>query len=113
MTRLKLLKDRLERIRGVENYVLVRHDGEVISHNMNNPDKVASMVAICGRSSNLLKEANGFSETNHIILTRKDRRHFLVFCLSRYFFGVQQIPGTDTQRLASSISGVIREIPRK
>ena len=113
MTKLEIFSNRIELISGVESFVLVRRSGEVVTHNMKNPDDLASMVTICGIGANAVLHSVGFSQFRHLTLNRVDRRNFLVFFLDRYFLGIQQIAGTDDQQLAAEIYDFLQDLLEK
>lgn len=110
MTKLEVFTNRIELISGVESFVLVQRNGEVVSHNINNPDDLASMVTICGIGSNAIMQTIGFSHFRHMMFNRMDRRNYLVFFLDRYFLGIQQVSGTDDQQLSVDIYNFIQNL---
>jgi hypothetical protein len=110
MTKLEVFANRIELISGVESFVLVRRSGEVVTHNMKDPNDLASMVTICGIGSNAVMQTIGFSNLRHLSINRIDQRNFLVFHLDRYFLGVQQVAGTDDQKLAAEIYDFLQNL---
>lgn len=110
MTKLELFTNRIELIRGVESFILVRRSGEVVTHNMKNPEEVASMVTICGIGASAIMQTIGFSQFRHLMFNRIEKRNFMIFFLDRYFLGVEQITGTDEQRLAAEINKFLEEL---
>ena len=110
MSKLQKFTNRLERINGVESFVLVRHGGEVVAHNFNSPDDLASMITICGIESRAIMQTIGFAQFRFLMFNRIDQRNFLVFFLDRYFLGIQQIAGTDNQRLSEEIYEFLQNV---
>jgi len=110
MTKLEIFANRIELVSGVETFVLVRRNGEIVTHNMKTPDDLAAMVTICGIGSNAVMQTIGFSGLRHLSINRIDQRNFLVFYLDRYFLGVQQVAGTDGQRLAFEIYDFLQSL---
>ena len=110
MTRLEVFANRIELISGVESFVLVRRSGEVVTHTMKSPDDLASMVTICGIATNAVKQTFGFTDFRHLSFNRLGQRNFLLFYLDRYFLGVQQVAGTDAQRLATEIDDFLKSL---
>lgn len=110
MTKLEVFTNRIESVGGVESFVLVRQSGEIVTHNMKNPDDLASMVTICGIGSNAIKQTIGFSHFKHMMFNRIDQRNFLVFLLDRYLLGIQQVSGADDQQLTVEIYNFIQNL---
>ena len=113
MTRLEVFANRIELISGVESFVLVRKSGEVVTHNMKNPEDLAAMVTICGIGSGAAMQAIGFSNFRFMMFNRVDQRNFMVFFLDRYFLGIQQIAGADDKQLSSEIYEFIQNLLAK
>jgi len=110
MTKLEVFTNQIGLISGVESFVLVQQSGEVVTHNMNNPDDLASMVTICGIGSNAIMQTVGFSHFRHMMFNRIDSRNFMVFFLDRYFLGIQQVSGTDDQQLSAEIYDFLKNL---
>lgn len=103
MIELEHLTEQIKLISGVESYALVRRNGEVVFHNLRDPDDLASMISISGIGADTIKRKIGFSQFRFLTFNRVDKRTFMIFFLNQYFLGIQQIAGSDDQRLAAEI----------
>ena len=110
MSKLEIFTKQIGLISGVESYILVRRSGEIITHNMSNPEDLASMVTMSGLGASDIMQAIGFTQFNHLSFNRMGKRNFLLFFLNRYFLGIQQIAGTDDQQLATEISQLLESL---
>jgi len=106
------ITNQLEQINGIESYILVEQDGAVVAHNMKNHDEISSMVTICGIGSSAIMESIGFSRIKYLMLSRIDKRNFLVFLFDEYFLGVQQVSGTDGDQLSVEIAETFNNLSR-
>ena len=110
MSKLELFTKQIGLISGVEGYIIVRRSGDIITHNMSNPEDLASMVTMSGLGASDIMQTIGFTRFNHLSFNRMGKRDFLIFFLNRYFLGIQQIAGTDDQQLATEISQLLENL---
>jgi len=75
---------------GVKEYILVRNDGQILTHKFSAgpPKAVASMIALGGIDCSQIRASMGFSHFNHFKLTLSDNTHLLVFPLQTFFLGI-------------------------
>ncbi|TYP00161.1 hypothetical protein EDC39_101322 [Geothermobacter ehrlichii] len=94
---------RISQIDGVASFVLVRRDGRVITHNLDDPDDLAALTTLCGLQADSIARALGFSQIDTLMLRRKEKEHLALFKLDRYFLGIIQRPDSDSEKLAQDV----------
>lgn len=88
MANARAFGNRIQKIQGIKSYMLVRNDGRVIVHSVENPEKLSEMVVFSGLSCEALKPVIGATFFKHLCLTGPDKEMFLIFPMETYFLGV-------------------------
>ncbi len=94
---------RISRIEGVSSFVLVRRDGRVITHNLDDPDDLAALTALCGLQAEGIARTLGFRQIGLMSLRRAEGEHLLLFKLDHYYLGIVQRSDSDSDRLAQDV----------
>ena len=89
------------RIKGVDQYVLVDHRGNVMIHDMAEAEfeNVAEVVWSCGRNLSVLGRKN----FKYAAFLRKNKNDFLIFPVGKYYLGVVERKGCVTAEVADAI----------
>ncbi len=99
----KAFTNRILQIEGVENFILMKEDGDIIAHNINtsqeDPESVSTVVLSTGLHSDNLKSIMGFTHFNCLKIVREKKENIFVFPLKNYFLGIFQDPKNDKNSL--------------
>jgi len=104
---------RISTIPGLKHFILARNDGQLVSHNLTDPDNLAAMTTLCGMYSGQIQESLGFSKFRHMVLYRENQEHLLLFPLDRYFLGVVHQIGIDQEKMLDNISQFLTSLLSK
>ncbi len=106
---LQLFVQRLLQIEGVNQYILIKNDGDIISHNVkiDYSETLSSMIVFCCFSGDALKSDMGFSKFKYLILLRKSKEHLIVFPLKKFFLGILQHPDMSIPDLVDEVTQFI------
>ena len=102
--------EQISEIKGIDQFALVRNDGHIVTHNMLDPDKFASMVTFCGGNAISLRKSLGVSHLKQIIYSRPQNQNIIIFQLYKYFLGVQQTGDTDQDVVIHEVSSLLRNV---
>ncbi|MBN2428252.1 MAG: hypothetical protein JXK94_07950 [Deltaproteobacteria bacterium] len=98
MTGVQRFANRIEQIKGVGNYIVARNDGQIVIHNLENPEKLTSLVTIGGFHSVAIQKTLGFSDFGYLIYIRPQNQNLIIFALDKYYIGIlQKIDSNQTQ----------------
>lgn len=106
---------RILQISGVRHYILVRNDGKVMVHNLENTDVLAPMIVFGGLSCDAIGSVAGLTYLKYMMLTRKNNEKLLIFPMDAYFLGIIQNPDAYTQDIVDRITKLIQMVikPKK
>lgn len=90
MATIQEFSKRISDIEGVKSYILIRNDGHVVTHNVDDPETVSTMIVFSGLSSDEIRSVMGFSGLSYFILTRENKEKLLIFPIRTYFLGIFQ-----------------------
>ncbi|PLX79325.1 MAG: hypothetical protein C0616_11755 [Desulfuromonas sp.] len=102
--------NRLNTIKGVKHFVLARNDGQLVTHNLTEPDNLSSMTTLCGIYATHIKETLGFGTFEHMVLFRANEEHVVLFPLDRYFLGIVHHSGADQPALIERITRFLQSL---
>ena len=98
MSGVQRFANRIAQIKGVGNYIVSRNDGQIIIHNLENPEKVASLVTFGGFNVQTIQKTLGFSQFGYLIFIRPQNQNLIIFSLDKYYLGIlQKIDSNQTQ----------------
>jgi len=109
MSGIERFAQHLSKFKGVEHFVLTRNDGQLVTHNLPDPDDLASLVTLCGLSALAIRKTIGFSQFKHLICACAEHRSLIIFPLDKYFLGIRQKADANQAEL---IDGVNRFLQR-
>jgi len=104
---------RISRIKGVDQFVLCRHDGHVITHNMDDSDDLASVATLCGMNAQAIQSTIGFSGLRSLSLRRQGRRHCHIFPIDKYFLGVIQQQDQPSEEVIQDVQKFLQSLVRQ
>lgn len=90
---------KVARLEGVDRYILVDENGEVIIHNMNAYQNIGALIAQCGKQSYPI----GKHRIRFLTFKRTYRNDLFIFPIGNYYLGVIK----DTQIPAAELAGTI------
>ncbi len=99
MTGHEIFENQIKKINGIDQYIIVRQDGNIAAHNMKKPDKTGETVFFCGCSA----RAIGKDQFRFLIFSRKSKKDLFIFPAGRYYLGVIKDKNTDTAGLVRKI----------
>ena len=102
--------NRLNKIKDVKHFVLARNDGQLVTHNLTEPDNLSSMTTLCGMYANQIRETLGFSNFEHMVLFRGNEEHVVLFPLDRYFLGIVHHSQADLPALIEKITRFLQSL---
>ncbi|RMF44511.1 MAG: roadblock/LC7 domain-containing protein [Deltaproteobacteria bacterium] len=104
---------RMAAIDGVKNFVLIRKDGQVITHNLEDPDELAALATLCGLQSEAIAGTLGFSQVERLCLRRAGGESLSLFRLDKYFVAVIQEPDCPLDDLLDRVSKFLSSLRRQ
>jgi len=104
---------RINQIDGISQFVLCRHDGHVITHNMDDCDDLSSVATICGINAQAIQTTIGFSGFRCLTLSRPGREHCHIFPIDKYFLGVIQSPDASSSALIGEVQNFLQTLVRQ
>lgn len=103
----------LETIDGIRHYLLVRRDGELVHHNMDNVHGCASAIATSCLLCEGMEKTFGSKRFTHAIIRKPDGELLLIVSLGNFFLGVFASAATNPQTLLESIRIFLRDLHAK
>jgi hypothetical protein len=100
---------RIGQIDGVGSCVLVREDGEILGHSMEDPDLYTALMILGGTSARGIMDKVGFSHCRHLSFNRDGKEHFHLFPIDKFYLGILQSPDCY---LPDMLQAVLRLIGR-
>lgn len=101
---------RIGNIEGVNNYVLVRNDGFVVSENYEDAISLTSAIVTSGKYCDSLTDDLEFGRYLYCCIERLSGENVLIFSLGRYYLGIIKHADTDPQRLADAVMAFIKSL---
>lgn len=102
----------LLRIPGIEKYCLLRPDGRPLIHNLDDPEKAAALILLCGRAGRTIRQGLGLQHFRHMVLQRESGQHLLVFSVEQYLLGLIQASDASTPDLVNALARFLLGIQR-
>jgi len=93
----------LTSIEGVRHCILLRSDGQLLDHNLPDPQGLASLMMLAALSAEGVKGKIGLSFFQHMVIGRENRENLLIFAFGRYYLGVVQDPQVSSAQLAETV----------
>jgi hypothetical protein len=110
MSASKRFAQTISHMTGVARFVLVRNDGQVIIHNLADPDELATTITLAGTNVQEIQKASGFSPFKYLLFPHPLGEHLLVFALGKYFLGVRVQSDCDNNALIDEITAYLQTL---
>ncbi len=96
-------------VTGVDRYILVDRQNNVVAHNLKNYRKAGAMVSFCGRQS----AAIGKKRLDYLIFNRKNQKDLFIFPVGNYYLGVIKQKHIKTIELANNVRFFLNRLIEK
>jgi hypothetical protein len=107
MATLEDLVNGIQKIQGLDGYVIVKHDGQVLSHNVPNVEALSALVVMSGLNGHIIKSEVGASLFKHLVVARKTNERLLVFPIDNLWLGLLQRQDTYTPDIVNNVQSMI------
>jgi predicted regulator of Ras-like GTPase activity (Roadblock/LC7/MglB family) len=108
-----MIEDDLKKIlqiAGVEGYILVKQDGQIVACNAANAECLSAMIVMGGMGCENLRTEMGSSLIKHLVFTRKTKEKIIIIPLDGLFLGVTQKADAFTSEVINHIIGFIKGV---
>ena len=97
----------------MDSYLLMKLDGKILSHNVADPDGLASFMGITGLGIKKIQEILGFQHFNHLLLKRENKQNLILLKIGGILLGVWQKPTSASSDLLNSLDKIQEQISAK
>lgn len=101
---------KIAKIEGVKNFILIRKDGQVMTHNMEKPEALSPFILLCGLNADAIGVMLSLQQMSNVTISRENREHLHIFPAGNYFAAVFQKAEAYAPDLVKSISKFISTI---
>lgn len=101
---------KIAKIDGVKNFILIRKDGQVMTHNMEKPESLSPFIVLCGLNADAIGVILSLQQMTNITISRENREHLHIFPAGNYFAAVFQKSDAYPPDVVKSISKFIGSI---
>jgi len=103
----------LLQVEEVQNYLLMKPDGKILSHNVSDPDSLSSMLAISNLGIKKIQQSLGFHHFNHMLFKRDNQENLILLKIGSNLLGIQQKANTACSELLSSLTKIQEQLSAK
>jgi len=107
MATIQDLVNGIQGIQGLDGYVIVRQDGQVLSHNVANVESLSALIVMGSLNGNIVKTEVGASLFKHFVVARKTNERLLVFSIGNLWLGLLQRKDTYTPDIVNKVQSMI------
>ncbi len=86
-------------VTGVDRYILVDRQNNVVAHNMKNYSKTGTMVSFCGSQAMAIEK----KKWEYLVFNRKNQKDLCIFPVGNYYLGVIKKKQIKTVELADNV----------
>jgi len=107
---------KIAKVDGVKNFILIRKDGQVMTHNLEKPEALSPFIVLCGLNADAIGVILNLQQTENITISRNNREHLHIFPAGNYFAAVFQKSDAyppDVIKNISKFIGTIISKPQK
>ena len=97
----------IQKIQGLDGYVIVKQDGQVLSHNVANVEPLSALIVMCGLNGNIIKSDVGASLFKYLVVARKTNERLLVFPMGTFWLGLLQRQEAYTPDIVNKVQAMI------
>ena len=102
--------NKLSNIKGIAQFILVRKDGHVVTHNSPKMVELSSTIVMSGRNCQKLEEFLESGNCIYLHVEREQGSNLLIFSLGKYFLGVIEKTDSDTKKTVDSIISYLKKL---
>lgn len=102
--------NKLQDIKGVYQYILVRNDGHIVTSNAPNAVEFSSSIIMSGTHFKNLENILDSGHSSYLCVEPNQGSNFLIFTLGNYFLGIIEQPDSDTKTTVNSIISYLQTI---
>ncbi|MBN1141434.1 MAG: hypothetical protein JXB25_06535 [Deltaproteobacteria bacterium] len=113
MTGVDLFSQHIGQIKGVENFMVLRHDGHMLTHNMSQPEKMSSLATLTGISAQSIQKTMGFTPFRYLVFAREHNQSLIIFTLDKFYVGILAKTGFNLAELIEDIAKFLVKIKVK
>ena len=92
-------------IEGVDQYIFIDNKGNIVAHDIKDPQKVSDMVFSCGQNIRVI----GKNKFKYAVFSRKNKKNIMIFPIGNYSLGVIKQKDADTLVLVDIILKFLHE----
>ena len=107
MATIEDLVNGIQKVQGLDGYIIVKQDGQVLSHNVANAEPLSALVVMGGLNSNIIKTDVGASLFKYLAIARKTNERLLVFPLGTFWLGLLQRQEAYTPDIINKVQAMI------
>ena len=96
----------ISKIKGVDQYIFIDHKGDIVAHDIKDPQKVSVMVFSCGQNIQTI----GNKKFRYAVFSRGNKKDIIIFPVGNYFLGVVKHKNTQTLVLVDNILKLLHEL---
>jgi hypothetical protein len=107
MATIKDFLTRIKSIEGVAGCLLIKSDGSLLGHIMNDHEKLPPLLVICSNYARDLMAKTGFAHCQSISFNRQSGHNFHVFLFQQYYLGVVQTQDCPLKDMLAKINHLL------
>ena len=113
MTGTDLFSQHLVQVKGVEGFMVLRNDGRILTHNIEQAEKFASLATLSGISVQGVQKKLGFMPFRHLVFSREHNRSLIVFTLDKFYVGIFAKVGFNLSEIIEDVNKFLLKIKIK
>ncbi len=107
MATIKDFLTRIKNIEGVAGCLLIKSDGSLLGHMINDPDKLPPLLIICSNYARDLMEKTGFTHCQSISFNRLGGHNFHMFLFQQYYLGIIQTRDCPQKSMLAKVNHLL------
>jgi len=107
MATIKEFLNRVKSIEGVAGCLLIKNDGSLLGHIINDHEKLPPLLVICNNYARDLMTKTGFAHCQSVSLNRQSGQNFHMFFFQQYYLGVMQTPDCPLKDMLTKINHLL------
>lgn len=110
MATIKEFLARINKIEGVTGCLLVKNDGHILAHLVDNPIDYSSLITICSKYALTIMETSGFSFFRSLSFAQDKGQGFHLFPLQQYYLGIIQQPDYPAEKVINHVNHLLSHV---
>ncbi len=107
MATIKDFLTRIKNIEGVAGCLLIKSDGSLLGHTINNHENLPSLMVICSNYARDIMAKTGFAHCRSISFNRQNGHNFHMFLFQQYYLGVIQTQDCPLKDMLTKINHLL------